>query len=408
MKDTLKFLAKNIVPLAGGVLLFFFGTRTKPPGREKRILIMFGGGIGDVVKRSLICEYVKDYLAGYEVTYLMPYDLTLPHATSTIHFHYKKVKVSPWAYFSLANRLRKIGFSRVVVLLPAWEGFYASLGAAVAPDVLYRYAEVEPRETVGAVSSFIKRFRARRLNVHDVDLISFYDPRWKEKYYPSDSYRMAYFFSEVVCDMEPARRRDRDEKGLLRAPDLRTEIVLSASTARFGDLGAYAAVGLGSSYAGKNWPPEKFGAVAAFLASKNLNIVLVGAEESIPLIPAFKKTYTGPFIDLVNNRTNLQELCAVLNGAAIVVGNDTSVIHIGVACRRPTVCVCYGKQIGADSCYGYEGMNDWIFGDDFKGIDPRTVIEKIEKVFSFTHSPEKMRHIKFAPSFFDNDYPSLL
>jgi lipoprotein signal peptidase len=57
MKQKIKLAIKTFVPLIGYFLSKF--KRSKNQKIDNKILIIFGGGIGDVVKRSIICEFIK-------------------------------------------------------------------------------------------------------------------------------------------------------------------------------------------------------------------------------------------------------------------------------------------------------------------------------------------------------------
>jgi len=404
--DMLKLLAKNTSSLCGSFLLFLAGAKVAQEDRKKRIVVLFGGGIGDVAKRSVVCEYVKEHLSEYDVYYLMPYDISLPHGTM-IHFDYKKAKINPLYYFRLVNKLRKIGFSRAIVLLPAWEGFLSSLGKNILPDVVYRYTETVPPEPIGFTSLLVGAFQPRQRIYRDIPVLSFYDKRWPEKYFPSDLYKIAYFFSQVVCDIEPDEAKNLNEKGLLKPDNLRTEIELVKNDGKFKDLGDYCVIGLGSSFAGKNWSPEKFGQVARLFSERNVKVVLVGGSESANLVEAFKKAYGGEFIDLIN-KTNLSELTNLINGSVLVLGNDTSFVHLAIALMKPTVCPLYGKSIGADSFYGYEDINQWVFLENFSNIEPREVGEKVEKALAYIKAEGSVPRKKFALSFLENNYVPLM
>jgi ADP-heptose:LPS heptosyltransferase len=400
IRNAAKLVVKNISPVLGSLLLAAGGVAVDRTGYEKRILVVFGGGIGDVVKRSIVCEYVKEYLSTYDVYYLMPYEISFPYAKETIHFNYTKAKIDPLYYFRLVNKLRKVGFSRVIVLFPAWEGFLVSLGKNVLPDTLYRHIEVPPKELLGFASGVVNVFRMRHRNFHDIPVVSYYDKRWTEKYFPSDVHKVAYFFSQAICNIEPENVKNLNEKGLLKDDNLRTEIEFIEEDTGLAGPGGYCVIGLGSSSIGKNWPPEKFGQVAEFLRQKGIKMVLVGGPESIKLTEAFKKTYTGEFIDLIN-KTNLNRLCNVIDGSRLVVGNDTSFVHLAVALKKPTICICYGMQIGADSCYGYKDINHWIFSENFDKIGAPEVNGKIDEVLSYLDRTVSAPKERFVMSFFE-------
>lgn len=160
IKDFLKLLIKNIIPQFGDLMLLFWGKKVNKDNWGKRILIIFGGGIGDVVKRSVICNFVNKYLNDeYEVYYLMPYKFKLPYAKDIFYFEYTKAKINPKYYFQLVNSLRQIGFSKVIVLLPFWENFLACLGRSIGAEKVFVYKEKPPTLSFEIVDKIIKLIR---------------------------------------------------------------------------------------------------------------------------------------------------------------------------------------------------------------------------------------------------------
>ena len=111
-------MAKHLTSLVGGFLLFLAGRKVNKNGAKKRLLVVFGGGIGDVAIGSIACGYLKEYLKEYDAYYLTSYKFKLPYAKEHILFNYHKAKKDPFYYFQLVNRLRNIGFSEVVVIFP--------------------------------------------------------------------------------------------------------------------------------------------------------------------------------------------------------------------------------------------------------------------------------------------------
>lgn len=408
---SLKLIIKNVSPMVGSFLLRLNGGTINKEGYEKRILIMFGGGVGDVAKRSVICEYVREYLSGYEVSYLMPYKISFPYAKENIYFDYGKAKINPGYYAELARSLRRTGFSKVIVLLPAWEGFLVSLGAAVAPEALYRYTEAVPRELIGFASFMVRAFQSRQKNFRDIPVMSYFDERWKRDYFPSDVHKMAYFFSQVICDIDPANARHLDERGLLTSPNLRTEVVVDATVEKnflahlaeqypLLDLSKCCLIGLGSSTAFKNWPTEKFAQAAKALHVLGMDIAIIDPAKDAGLIEQFATAYGAPFFS-IGIGTNLDQLLVLIKHGALVMSNDTAFVHLAVALKKPAVCVCRDEQVGADSCYGYEDINTWVFGKHITDIKVQSVVETAEKLFSRLRAGESLPRETFVTSYFE-------
>lgn len=85
----------------------------------------------------------------------------------------------------------------------------------------------------------------------------------------------------------------------------------------------------GSYAPGRQWPPERFAAVADQLACEwGARIVLVGTEEAV--IGRVAALMAAPVLDL-SGRTDLPTLAGVLEQAALLIGNDSSVGHLAAA-----------------------------------------------------------------------------
>jgi heptosyltransferase-1/heptosyltransferase-2 len=93
-----------------------------------------------------------------------------------------------------------------------------------------------------------------------------------------------------------------------------------------------------SRWPAKQWPADRFARVAAALASRDLNVVLVGAaSERDQIRPLLDLARTTPrIIDRVGH-TNVGLLMAVIERARLVVANDSAALHIAVGFDRPIV-----------------------------------------------------------------------
>lgn len=100
----------------------------------------------------------------------------------------------------------------------------------------------------------------------------------------------------------------------------------------------YACLHPGARAAARRWPPEHFAAVADALAAKGLRVVLTGSREEASLTQAVRRATKAPVLDLAG-RTSLGALAALLNGARLLVCNDTGVSHLAAALRIPSVVV---------------------------------------------------------------------
>jgi ADP-heptose:LPS heptosyltransferase len=101
--------------------------------------------------------------------------------------------------------------------------------------------------------------------------------------------------------------------------------------------GAYAVVHPGSSTSSRRWPARRFAAVADAIA-RELPVVVTGTDRERSVAAEMRSAMRRPAIDLTG-RTSLGGLFALVDGAAIVVANDTGVAHVADAVQTPSVVV---------------------------------------------------------------------
>ena len=395
MKEKIKLVLKSIVPLIGYFLSRF--KKDKGQKNDKKILIIFGGGIGDVVKRSVICEFVKKYLNDFEIYYLLPYKLKFPFAKENLYFDYIKSKINPFYFSKISENLQKLNFSKVIVLLPFWENFLWTLGLSINPKTLYVYDETPPSNFEKFLNKvyqcfFIFSFK----KIKKIKVWSYFDKSWPQNIFPSDVYKQSFFISQVIKDLKANVKLN--DIGIIEDVDYKTEIEIDEDKEKYAFYQflkknnlipkQYAVVGLGSSSEHKNWPVKNFVEVSRFLKeSKGLEIVIVGGKESEQKVKDFEILYAKNFINLVS-KTDLETLCFIIKNSSIVVANDTSFIHIGIAFKVPTVCPIVNDYLGVDSMYGYKKINRWVFNKEEKGkeslkkLNPEKVIEVMKEIFN--------------------------
>ena len=91
----------------------------------------------------------------------------------------------------------------------------------------------------------------------------------------------------------------------------------------------------GANWETKRWPPDKFAALVGPLKELGLTTYVAGASADSKLAAQIPGA-----IDLCG-KTNLRQLVALMERAAIVIGNDTGPVHIAAALGRPMVAI-YG------------------------------------------------------------------
>jgi ADP-heptose:LPS heptosyltransferase len=104
--------------------------------------------------------------------------------------------------------------------------------------------------------------------------------------------------------------------------------------------GPWAAIhpGSGTFSKARRWPTGSFAEVADGLAERGARIVLVGGRGEEDLGRSVEATMARPALSLVG-RTTLGQLAAVLERAALFVGNDSGVMHMAVAVGTPVVAI---------------------------------------------------------------------
>lgn len=95
----------------------------------------------------------------------------------------------------------------------------------------------------------------------------------------------------------------------------------------------------GANWAHKRWPPERFAALAdRLIASRGAQVAVTGGPDDAPLAEAITGQMRQRAL-VLTGRTTLRELGAVLGEAALVVANDTGVLHLAAALGRPVVAL---------------------------------------------------------------------
>jgi ADP-heptose:LPS heptosyltransferase len=106
--------------------------------------------------------------------------------------------------------------------------------------------------------------------------------------------------------------------------------------------GEYACIHPGARDPARRWPPDRFAAVADALAARGLGIAITGGPEETEIQRAVADRMAGPSI-LIGEGLGVGGLGAAIEGARILVTNDTGVSHLSAALRTPSV-VLFGAS----------------------------------------------------------------
>jgi ADP-heptose:LPS heptosyltransferase len=107
--------------------------------------------------------------------------------------------------------------------------------------------------------------------------------------------------------------------------------------------GTYACVHPGAQLPSRRWPVERFAAVADALARRGLRVVVTGVASEAPLAADMAARMGSAPIELAG-RTTLGQFGALVQGAALVVANDTGISHVAAALGTPSVIVSCGAD----------------------------------------------------------------
>ncbi len=102
--------------------------------------------------------------------------------------------------------------------------------------------------------------------------------------------------------------------------------------------GTYAVVHSGAPHPAQRWPATDFAAVGDLLARQGLRVVLTGAAGERAVAASVGSAMRARSLDLAG-RTSLGALGALIDGARLVVTNDTGVSQLAAARRAPSVIV---------------------------------------------------------------------
>ncbi len=117
----------------------------------------------------------------------------------------------------------------------------------------------------------------------------------------------------------------------------------------------YAIICPGALYVEKRWPLEKFIQVIDYLHTKfGLVSTLVGDIYDLPSDHTIHLLAERPYVTNFIGTVSLTQTTAIIQDAALVISNDTSVAHIGVAANRPVIVLSNGQRYGRFTEYPKE------------------------------------------------------
>ncbi|MBI2885417.1 MAG: lipopolysaccharide heptosyltransferase II [Candidatus Omnitrophica bacterium] len=126
------------------------------------------------------------------------------------------------------------------------------------------------------------------------------------------------------------------------SPEERAQASQLLRAAGIDDQRNFVVIHSGANWAHKRWPTDAFAELGARLMREaSVAILLTGSADDAPLAGAIRARMAPHAPHELVGRTTIRQLAAVLERAAAVISNDTGVLHLAAALRRPVVAL-YG------------------------------------------------------------------
>ena len=107
----------------------------------------------------------------------------------------------------------------------------------------------------------------------------------------------------------------------------------------------------------KRWPLENFGKLAKKVYEKSgMTLVVCGTKHDEPAVLEFLKYAEGVPVVNVIGQTSIMQFMEVIGRASLILTNDTSAYHIGVAKQVNTVMICGGYTYDRYAHYQYASL----------------------------------------------------
>jgi len=132
---------------------------------------------------------------------------------------------------------------------------------------------------------------------------------------------------------EGEEKRDEGE-GMKDKTKPPSALSLATINSQLATLSSYAVLAPTTNWETKKWPLRRFAALVLILRERfGLHSVLIGGPDVAEMSSQIPGTIN------LGGKTSLRELCALIEGAALVVANDSGPMHIAAAMNRPLVTV---------------------------------------------------------------------
>lgn len=290
-----------------------------PAARGAAVAVVTPGHLGDVLHAVPMLKALRNAKPGTKIVWLVgPWSAALArryagYVDEVRNFgpnlpNYARGKrewrQSAWSQWRLALDLRRTGID---VLIAPLDGAGRFLANAVCPRTWIGIGDRRPPRVRPEIATVVQPYEKDR---YEADA-------WCGLLEPLG---IAARAERLVYEPTAAERQAADEFLRAEGVDPERPLVLIAP---------------GSGWSGKNWLPERFGEVAAGLASeRNAQMAWIGGPDEAALVPPER---AGDFRWF--GKVPLPVLVAAMERAQLFVGNDGGLLHFAAAQGVPTVSI---------------------------------------------------------------------
>lgn len=164
------------------------------------------------------------------------------------------------------------------------------------------------------------------------------------------------YWLRVVAQLDAAGSNDRPVFDLTAVDRARATEILLRAGAKPGQVVVAIHPTTGRYASSRQWPPDRFAAVADYLAAHHgATIVLLGGPDAVDATAEVARRMSGPAITLAG-QTSLPVSAAILATSALVIANDSALAHLAGVLGRPLLALFGPSNEAAWSPYGAEPL----------------------------------------------------
>ncbi|TAG53531.1 MAG: lipopolysaccharide heptosyltransferase family protein [Cytophagales bacterium] len=132
----------------------------------------------------------------------------------------------------------------------------------------------------------------------------------------------------------------------------------------------YITIAPGARIGIRKWEIEKFLTIIKYiLETSNFEIVLVGSKEEIKDGIIIQDYFKNIRISNKINKTSVLELCEIIHFSNLLIGNETSSVHIAAAVQTKSICILGGGHFNRFAPYPLEIKSEFKPESVFEIID---------------------------------------